>query len=219
MTTGDAMSRMLGSIVGTIVLLGVVAVGCGSDEGADTASNDASATSDESSSGEPQTPVDSTADGADEPTATTPVDTGAADPAAPSSASGSATLVVGDTTYEFDSFVCAFGYDNTESETFSFSSNYIGEIDGVRVQMQLDVEDPTGGDQLMGDAVTQSIHVDDIEDFENPAISLSSAQLTATFNGDDIAAEGTFWDAVNDPGRAAELPGSFTATCGAGSRR
>ena len=219
MTTGDAMTRMLGSIAGTIVLVGVVAVGCGSDEGADTASNDATATSDEPSNAEPQTPSDSTVDDTAEPAATTPADTGAVDPAAPSSAAGNATLVVGDTTYEFDNFVCAFGYDNTQSETFSFSSNYIGEFDGVRVQMQLDVEDPTGGDQLMGDAVTQRIHVDDIEDFENPAISLSSSQLTATFDGDDIAAEGTFWDAVNDPGRTTELPGTFTATCGAGSRR
>jgi hypothetical protein len=213
------MGRVLGSIAGTIVLLGVAAVGCGSDEGGDTGSNDAAATTDESSNAEPETPVDSTVDGTDEPAATAPEDTDAADPVAPSSDSGSATLVVGDTTYEFDNFVCAFGYDNTQSETFSFSSNFIGEVDGVRVQMQLDVEDPTGGDQLTGDAVTQRIYVDDIEDFENPAISLSSSQLTATFDGDDITAEGTFWDAVNDPGRTTELPGTFTATCGAGSRR
>ena len=199
------MNRLLGSIATTIMVVGFVAAGCGSDEGADTASNAG-----------PQSSADSTAD---EPAATTPVDTDAADQAAPSSDSGSATLVVGDTTYDFDSFVCAFGYENTQSDTFSFSSNYIGEIDGVRVQMQLDVEDPTGGDQLMGDAVTQTIYVDDIDDFENPAISLSSSQLTATFNGDDISAEGTFWDAVNDPGGATELPGTFTATCGAGSRR
>ena len=219
MTTGDAMTKTLGSIAGTIVLCGVVAAGCGSDEGAETASSDTSEASDEPSNAEPQSPAGSTADESDEPPESSPLNTDSADQAAPNSASGSVTLVVGDTTYEFDDFVCAFGYDNTQSETFSFSSNYIGEVDGVRVQMQLDVEDPTGGDQLMGDAVTQRIYVDDIEDFENPAISLSSSQLTATFDGDDIAAEGTFWDAVNDPGRTTELSGTFTATCGAGSRR
>ena len=86
--------------------------------------------------------------------------------------------------------------------------------------MQLDVEDPTGGDQSMGDEVTQTIYVDDIDDFENPAISLSSSQLTAAFNGDDITVEGTFWDAVNDPGSAPpKCRAPSPRTCGAGSRR
>ncbi len=134
--------------------------------------------------------------------------------------SGGATLVVGDQTYQVDNFVCAFGYSSTQSETFSFSSsNLTGEIDGVGVQLQLDVEDPSGGDRLTGDGVNQRIHLDDIEDFESPSVSVSSNEVVAVFEGDDISAEGTFFDAVADPNRAAPLPGTFEATCGAGSRR
>lgn len=213
------MSRMLRSIAGTIIVIGFVAAGCGSDGDGDTSATNAQAPTDESSDGESEAPADSMTDATDESSATTSPDAGATDQAAPSADSGTATLTFGDTTYEFDNFVCAFGYANTQSETFSFTSNYIGEIDGVRVQMQLTVEDPTGGDQLMGDAVKQRLEVNDIEDFENPAIDLSAPQLTATFDGDNITAEGTFWDAVNDPDRTAEVPGTFTATCGAGSRR
>lgn len=156
--------------------------------------------------------VDGSAEAADDGTAD---DSGASG----GGGSGSATLVVGDHTYQFDSFVCAFGYSSTQSATFSFSSNFIGEVDGVRVQMQLDVEDPSGGDRLTGDGVVQRIHLDDISDFENPAISVSSNDLAATFDGDNITAEGTFWDAIADPGRLTPLPGTFEATCGAGSRR
>lgn len=133
------------------------------------------------------------------------------------SGAGSATLVVGGTTYEFDNFVCAFGYSNTQSDTYSFSSNSIQEIDGVRVQMQLDVSDPSGSDALTGDAVVQEIHVNDIEDFQNPAIAIRTASLDATFDGDEITAEGTFYDEVVDPN--SDVPGTFKATCGADSRR
>lgn len=136
-----------------------------------------------------------------------------------SAGTGSATLVVGDTTYEFDNFVCAFGYENTQSDTYSFSSNSIQEIDGVKVQMQLDVADRSGSDSLTGDAVVQGITVNDIEDFENPAIAIGTSTLDATFDGDTISAEGTFYDEVADPSLQEELPGTFEATCGAGSLR
>ena len=156
--------------------------------------------------------VDGSAEAADDGTAD---DSGASS----SGGSGSATLVVGDHTYQFDSFVCAFGYNSTQSATFSFSSNFIGEVDGVQVQLQLDVEDASGGDRLTGDGVVQKIHLDDIADFENPSISVSSNDLAATFDGDSITADGTFWDAVADPNRLVALAGTFEATCGAGSRR
>lgn len=132
---------------------------------------------------------------------------------------GSATLVVGDATYEFDNFVCAFGYDNTESDIYSFSSNSFQELDGVRVQMQLNVADPSGGDALTGSGVEQEVTVDDIEDFENPTITIATESLDATFDGDNISAQGTFYDEVADPTRQEAQAGTFEATCGAGSRR
>ncbi len=148
--------------------------------------------------------------------ASTAADAPSMEAAAPPGA-GSATLVVGETTYEFDNFQCAFGYSNTMSDTFSFSSNSLQVIDGVRVQMQLDVADRSGSDSLTGEAVVQEISVNDVEDFENPAISIRTTSLDATFDGDTISAEGTFIDEAADS--SAELPGSFEATCGAGTLR
>lgn len=156
---------------------------------------------------------------ASSPVESTPPSAGPAGDSGSSSGAGSATLVVGGTTYEFDNFVCAFGYENTQSDTYSFSSNSIQEIDGVKVQMQLDVADRSGSDSLTGDAVEQGITVNDIEDFQNPAISIGTSSLDATFDGDTISAEGTFYDEVADPSLQEELPGTFEATCGAGSRR
>jgi hypothetical protein len=52
---------------------------------------------------------------------------------------------------DFDNYVCAFGYDSTESEVYSFTSNFIGEVERTRVQMQLDVQDQSGQDRLSGD--------------------------------------------------------------------
>jgi hypothetical protein len=129
---------------------------------------------------------------------------------------GSATLTVGDTTYEFDEYLCAFGYSSTESDIFSFSSNSFGMVDGVRVQMQLNVLDDSGGDQLTGEGTRPEIDIDDIEDFENPSISIVSVELVASFDGDSVTAEGTFRDEVAG---ADGIAGSFEGTCGAGSRR
>lgn len=190
-----------GFLVG-LLMLSTALVGCSS------ASDDAA----QAESGNPPAPSEQASTPASE-------DESADGAAAGDGDSGSATLVVGDETYTFDNYVCAFGYSSTQSDIYSFSSNSFGEVDGVRVQMQLDVQDPSGGDQLTGGGVTQEIHLDDIEDFENPSIRINTESLDATFDGDDITAKGTFWDEADDPNRQNAMPGTFEATCGAGTRR
>lgn len=99
------MSRVLRSIAGTIIVIGFVAAGCGSDGDGDTSATNAQAPTDELSDGESEAPADSMTDATDESSATTSPDAGATDQAAPSADSGTATLTFGDTTYEFDNFV------------------------------------------------------------------------------------------------------------------
>ena len=44
---------------------------------------------------------------------------------------GNATLTIGDQTWEFVSFGCAFGHDAIQSEVYAFSSNSFGEHEGL----------------------------------------------------------------------------------------
>lgn len=132
--------------------------------------------------------------------------------------SGEATLTVAGTTYQFDGFICAFGHGASESETFSFTSNAFGEVDGVRVQFQVDVSDPDDEGRTSGAGVDPGFTLDDIDDFENPSVSFESAgdMFTLTIDGDHLTGEGTATDYVTS---TYDIPFSLDATCGPGSRR
>jgi hypothetical protein len=132
---------------------------------------------------------------------------------------GSATLTIGDQTWEFDNFVCAFGYENTESDTFSFTTNSFGEFDGVNTQMQVTIADESGQGRLEGANVAQRIDFDDVSDFENPSIGWRMrATDTVRIDGDRVTAEGVFDDGLTEL-EAEQIPGTLEATCGDGSRR
>ena len=132
--------------------------------------------------------------------------------------SGSASLTIDGTTHVFDGFVCAFGHDNTESETYSFSSNAFGEIEGARVQFQVNVRDPDGEGRTEGDGVIPDITLDDIDDFENPSVSFFTRadKFSLTIEGDHLTGEGVIYD---DVAFVEGVPVSLDATCGDGSRR
>ncbi len=132
---------------------------------------------------------------------------------------GSATLTVGDQTYEFDNFVCAFGHDATESSTFSFTTDSRGEFDGVRLQMQATIEDPETQGRYSGPDVIQRIDVNDISDFENPSIGWYMQSTDGVqIDGYSVTAEGTFDDQTT-PQEKEQIPGTLQATCGDESRR
>jgi hypothetical protein len=139
----------------------------------------------------------------------------------PSGGMGSATLTIGDETWEFDSFGCAFGHDATQSDIFSFSSNSFGEhSNGAGVQMQAGIEDDTGQGRYEGEGVIYSIDINDIDDFENPSVgweSRSSDETVVTIDGDHITGEGLFDDLLTP--EAEQVPGTLDGTCGSQSRR
>lgn len=178
---------------------------------------------------QPSTGADSTqvatASGTEAPSATEM----AATPAAGGGSGGdrgSATLTIGDETWEFDAFRCAFGHENTQSDVYSFVSDARGQhSNGNSVQMQAAIRDEAGEGRLEGDVVFE-ITLDDISDFSNPTVSwLASSQpffgegeLVISIDGDNLTGEGTFDDGLTDLEQEA-VAGTLEATCGAGSVR
>lgn len=129
--------------------------------------------------------------------------------------SGEAILTIGADTWNFDGFICAWGYHNTQSEVFSFSSNAFGTLDdGTRTQVQADIWDDTGSNSLTGPDTDHEVTFDDIDNFDDPAVNWSLTGPELTIDGVEVSVEGTFRDV--DTGE--EQPGSFVGECGPGSR-
>lgn len=110
---------------------------------------------------------------------------------------GSATLVVGDQEWEFDSVLCAFGEDEIGQEGAEFVLSSIQ--DGMQMYASID-------------SFGHSVSLDDIEDFENPSVSLASTgDGFLVVDGKDVSGETDFIDGTTDGLDA--TPGTFTATC------
>ncbi len=203
MRTGSA-ARVLGACI-----VGLSLAACGSDDSGDgtsTATSPDDAMSEEMTSESP-----------------TPESDGGG-----SAAQGGATLTIGGETWEFTSFRCAFGHENTQSDVYSFSSDARGQHStGANVQFQVDVRDDTGQGRYEGDGVVYEIHVTDISDFTNPAVKWESSngallgmadgKTVVTIDGDSVTATGLFDDGLTDDVESVE--GTVEATCGAGSLR
>lgn len=132
--------------------------------------------------------------------------------------SGSATLTIGDDTWEFDSFSCAFGYDATQSDVFSFSGSVTQEdSDGVLVQLSVDIMDDSGEERYEGVGVVYGVELDDIENFENPTVDWQARgpadEIVVRIDGNQVTAEGTFDDGLTEL-QLEEVPGTLNATCG-----
>lgn len=131
---------------------------------------------------------------------------------------GSATLTIGDEVWEFESFSCVLGHENTRSDTFSFTTNSFQTFDGVDTQMQVTIADPSGTGQVTGAETTHRISFDDVSDFENPSIDWSMNTPNAvTIDGHTVTVEGLFNDGTT-PEVAEEIPGTLEGTCSDGSR-
>ncbi len=110
---------------------------------------------------------------------------------------GSATLVVGDQQWTFDSVLCAFGEDQIGQEGAVFNLSSIR--DGLQVYASID-------------SYGHSVSLNDIEDFENPSVSLDAAGGEfITLDGKSITADAEFRDDTSESFDT--IPGTFTATC------
>lgn len=141
-----------------------------------------------------------------------------AGPAQPGSDRGSATLTIGDLVFEFGSFDCASGHENTESDDFSFTTNSFQEFDGARTQMQFTIYDPTSTGRTEGDGVVHEIQLDDISNFEDPSISWSmSGAESVTIDGRELSVSGAFDDGLTEA-VSEEIPGTLEGVCSEASR-
>lgn len=134
-----------------------------------------------------ETPVEQPAPGSEE------------QPALPGSGSGSATLTVGGDTWSFDSVLCAFGEQQIGQEGAEFVLSAI-----------------EGGLQLYAtiDSYGHSVSLNDIEDFENPSVSLESDWSTGEFielSGKQVRATALFLDYNTDS--LAGVEGTLVASC------
>jgi len=131
---------------------------------------------------------------------------------------GSATLTIGDEVFEFAGFDCASGHENTESTTFSFTTNSIESFDGVRTQMQFTIADPSGTGQTEGQGVRYQIDFDDVDDFENPSIAwYMNGADSVSLDGYELSVSGTFDDGTTQDVVEA-IEGGLEAECSDMSR-
>lgn len=129
---------------------------------------------------------------------------------------GSATVTIGDESGEGQSFLCASGHENTESDVYSFSSYTESELGGMRVRVGFDVRDESGTGQTSGDA-TFELQIIDVR-LQNPDISwaMTSAE-SVTIDGRNVSVSGLFDDLLTDDVVEA-IPGSLNGECGDTSR-
>lgn len=140
-------------------------------------------------------------------TAASAAPTTAAPPAAPTPGrGGSATLTVGDQTWEFQTVICAFGEAQTGQEGAEFILSAIE--DGMQLYATID-------------SWGHRVSLDDIEDFENPSVSLQASDASfggqagnAEFievSGKSVRAAAVFADMSGDG--FDESPGTLVGTC------
>jgi hypothetical protein len=119
---------------------------------------------------------------------------------------GSAVINIGDATWSFDSVLCAFGPDEIGQEGAEFVLSALQ--DGLQLYVSID-------------GFGHSVSIDDIEDFENPSVSMTADATAASLNGapeflveldgKNATARGFFIDYSTDEMESSE--GTLEATC------
>lgn len=111
---------------------------------------------------------------------------------------GSATLTVGDQIWEFDSVLCAFGEDEIGQEGAELVVSSLQ--DGLQFYVSID-------------SFGHMVSLDDISDFENPSVSLSTfgSDDFIVIDGKNVSGEAGFMDSNSDS--MDTVDGSFRVTC------
>ncbi len=187
-----------------VVALAMLATACGDDGGTTTAdpAGDNSGAAENDDTGEPSDDADPVDPAEAAEDLATDLAEGLADDLTglqESQGGGSATLTVGDQSWTFDSVLCAFGEEMIGQEGAEFNLSSIQ--DGMQMYATID-------------SFGHSVSLDDIVDFANPSVSLSSGFGSDDFivlDGKNVTAEVGFLDGTTDDFN--EIPGTFTATC------
>lgn len=178
--------RLMTAFFAALLLLS----GCGSDDGDESGTGSSDDTADEAQAGDDdgsasnlEESVDELVEGLEEQQS--------------NEGGGSAVLTVGDEEWRFDSVLCAFGPEEIGQEGAELVVSSIQ--DGLQFYVSID-------------DFGHSVSVDDIEDFENPSVSLSSrGEDFIVVDGKNVSGQAAFSDGEDptDPG----TEGSFEVTC------
>lgn len=111
---------------------------------------------------------------------------------------GSMTLTVGDQTWTYEPVLCAFGPDEIGQEGAEFVLSSVQ--DGTQMYVSID---------MFG----HSVSLNDIQDFENPSVSLDSfgSEDFITVDGKNFSGSAEFIDGTTDSFET--TPGTFSGTC------
>lgn len=136
------------------------------------------------------------------------------------SGSGGATLTIGSESWTFDDVFCAFSPEEAGNDRISFTmTGFTETADGVRVQLDATIVDREEQGRYEGDGVTYIISINDVEDFENPAVGWSSmwglfreSVNIIQVDGKSVTAEVTFDNELTED-VIEETPGTLEGTC------
>lgn len=111
---------------------------------------------------------------------------------------GSASLTVGDQTWEFDSVLCAFGPEEIGQEGAEFV------LSSIQDDLQL---------YLSIDSFGHSVSLNDLADIADPSVALVSVTMEEfiELDGKEASGEADFMDDATDS--LDTMAGSFEATC------
>jgi hypothetical protein len=184
--------------------------GCGSDSGADDPSAPASVAADAADAAdaaELQESVDELAD-ADDPQQAVDEVVDDLEAVQESVGGGGATFTANGQTWEFSGVLCAFGEDQIGQPGAVFNLSAIA--DGLQLYASID-----------DSGASHTLSLNDIENFENPSVSLSVGSFLAsavgapaeflTLDGNDVSAAVVMIDDITSQPTAE--PAEFSATC------
>ncbi|GAA1465178.1 hypothetical protein [Microbacterium thalassium] len=145
-----------------------------------------------SSTGSSSPTDDTSSSSSDSSTDDSSADSDTDDSGASSGGAGSATFTVDGQTWEYPSYLCVTGYENTQSDVYSFSSTSFTTVDGDKIQALVDVRDDSGQDRLSGDGVVYEITVYDTENATVDILATGTEGVTITDT--TVTVDGTFSD-------------------------
>lgn len=138
-------------------------------------------------------------------TTTAAVDGGSTDTGTDGGSGGSgggtvatSTVTVDGETWEYQGWLCARGYDTTDSDVYSFSSSGFTTADGEKIQSLVDVRDDSGQDRVEGDGVVYEITVFDYGTPDDPSVDVTARGASGvTITDDAVTVSGDFTDTVD----------------------
>lgn len=191
----------------------MVLSGCGSDGGADTSQGITDTTVADSSATDDTQSVPT--EGSEDPSEDIAIE------------GGTATLTIGDQTFEFDAFLCAFGHEANQRDEVAFGAGGTGtDGDGNPVQIGVELHD---AGLREGWTIVYLLRPDDSGDFkitwamsdsEPLAVEDPTGRAVSTVDGDNLTIEGGDYERIEDGEETGEIAqGSLTGVCSPDSLR